>query len=175
MRKQHCDDRGMPDCQSGAVHSLVCGIIYSAVLVTSACVTPIVTRRIAAKPYAIRAAAVLQVSVFLKNKETGIGWRNIPGAYRLLQGSNVRCIWRTSEIRARASITWAVTGRATGFDSYLEEPPPKQRESKVRVTWMLSSTALDTPARAGKGDRRPQNPKTKKPARRRVFRGFQRF
>lgn len=29
---QHCDVRGMPDCQSGAVHSLVCGtIIYSAV------------------------------------------------------------------------------------------------------------------------------------------------
>ncbi len=29
---QQCDDWGMPDCQSGAVHSLVCGtIIYSAV------------------------------------------------------------------------------------------------------------------------------------------------
>ena len=27
MYKQHCDDRGMPDCQSGAVHSLVCGTI----------------------------------------------------------------------------------------------------------------------------------------------------
>ncbi len=32
MCKQQCDDRGMPDCQSGAVLSLVCGtIIYMAV------------------------------------------------------------------------------------------------------------------------------------------------
>lgn len=32
MCKQQCDDRGMPDCQSGAVHSVVCGtIIYMAV------------------------------------------------------------------------------------------------------------------------------------------------
>jgi len=32
MCKQQCDDRGVPDCQSGAVHSLVCGtIIYKAV------------------------------------------------------------------------------------------------------------------------------------------------
>lgn len=30
--QQLCDDRGIPDCQSGAVHSLVCGtIIYMAV------------------------------------------------------------------------------------------------------------------------------------------------
>lgn len=27
MCKQQCDDRGMPDCQSGAVHSVVCGTI----------------------------------------------------------------------------------------------------------------------------------------------------
>jgi hypothetical protein len=32
MCKQQCDDWGMPDCQSGAVNSLVCGtIIYKAV------------------------------------------------------------------------------------------------------------------------------------------------
>lgn len=32
MCKQQRDDRGMPDCQSGAVHSVVCGtIIYIAV------------------------------------------------------------------------------------------------------------------------------------------------
>jgi len=46
-------------------------------LVTSAFVTPIVTRRIAAKPCAIRAAAVLEVPVSFQEKETGTGWRKI--------------------------------------------------------------------------------------------------
>ncbi len=46
-------------------------------LVTSAFVTPIVTRGIAAKPCAIRAAAVVEVPVSFLKKETGTGWRNI--------------------------------------------------------------------------------------------------
>jgi hypothetical protein len=46
-------------------------------LVTSAFVTPIVTRGIAAKPCAIRAAAVLEVPVSFREKETGAGWRKI--------------------------------------------------------------------------------------------------
>ena len=46
-------------------------------LVTSAFVTPIVTRGIAAKPCAIRAAAVVEVPVSFQKKETGTGWRNI--------------------------------------------------------------------------------------------------
>jgi len=46
-------------------------------LVTSAFVTPIVTRGNAAKPYAIRAAAVVEVPVSFHEKETGAGWRKI--------------------------------------------------------------------------------------------------
>jgi len=46
-------------------------------LVTSAFVTPIVTRGIDAKPSAIRAAAVLEAPVSLQEKETGTGWRKI--------------------------------------------------------------------------------------------------
>lgn len=46
-------------------------------LVTSAFVTPIVTRGNAAKPYAIRAAAVIEVPVSFQKKETGTGWRKI--------------------------------------------------------------------------------------------------
>lgn len=45
-------------------------------LVTSAFVTPIVTRGIAAKPCAIRATAVLGAPVSFQKKETGAGWRN---------------------------------------------------------------------------------------------------
>lgn len=84
-------------------------------LVTSAFVTPIVTRGIAANPCAIRAAAVVEVPVSFQKKETGTGWRNQFGqADRLLQGSEVRSIWRTSAMCVRASITWVVTGRAAG-------------------------------------------------------------
>jgi hypothetical protein len=46
-------------------------------LVTSAFVTPIVTRGVAAKPCAIRAPAVVEVPVSFQKKETGTGWRNI--------------------------------------------------------------------------------------------------
>lgn len=46
-------------------------------LVTSAFVTPIVMRGIAAKPSAMRAAAVLEASVSFQEKETGAGCRNI--------------------------------------------------------------------------------------------------
>nr|WP_313134382.1 hypothetical protein [Pseudomonas juntendi] len=57
---------------------LVCGtIIYSAVAGDIAFVTPIVTRGNAAKPCAIRAAAVVEVPVSFQKKETGTGWRNI--------------------------------------------------------------------------------------------------
>jgi hypothetical protein len=57
---------------------LVCGtIIYSAVAGDSAFVTPIVTRGIAAKPSAMRAAAVVEVPVSFQKKETGTGWRKI--------------------------------------------------------------------------------------------------
>jgi len=46
-------------------------------LVTSAFVTPIVTRGNAAKPCAIGAAAVVEVPVSFQKKETGTGWRSI--------------------------------------------------------------------------------------------------
>lgn len=44
-------------------------------LVTSAFVTPIVTREVAAKPSAMRAAAVLEAPVSFLEKETGSAWR----------------------------------------------------------------------------------------------------
>jgi len=46
-------------------------------LVTSAFVTPIVMRRVAAKPRSIWAAAVLEAPVSFQEKETGAGWRKI--------------------------------------------------------------------------------------------------
>jgi hypothetical protein len=46
-------------------------------LVTSAFVTLIVTRGIAVKPCAIRAAAVLGAPVSFQEKETGAGWLKI--------------------------------------------------------------------------------------------------
>ena len=76
----------MPDCQSGAVHSVGCGtIIYSAVAGDMAFVTPIVTSGVAAKPNAMGAAAVLDAPVSFQEKETGAGWRTRNGqADRLL-------------------------------------------------------------------------------------------
>lgn len=46
-------------------------------LVTSAFVTPIVTRGVAAKPSAMRSAAVFEAPVSFQEKETGAGWRKI--------------------------------------------------------------------------------------------------
>jgi len=56
-------------------------------LVTSAFVTPIVTKGIAAKPYAMRAAAVVGAPVSFLEKETGerLG-QNVGRASSLLQG-----------------------------------------------------------------------------------------
>jgi len=57
----------------------------SLLLVTSAFVTPIVTSEVAAKPNAMRAAAVLDAPVSFQEKETGAGWRTRNGqADRLL-------------------------------------------------------------------------------------------
>lgn len=62
----------------------------SLLLVTSAFVTPIVTRGIAAKPCVIRAAAVVGAPVSFQKKETGAGWRIRNGqADRLLLGRRV--------------------------------------------------------------------------------------
>jgi hypothetical protein len=49
----------------------------SLLLVTSVFVTPIVTKGNAAKPCAIRAAAVLEAPVSFQEKETGAGCRKI--------------------------------------------------------------------------------------------------
>jgi len=68
----------MPDCQSGAVHSLVCGtIIYMAVAGDIGVCHADCHEEGAAKPYALRAAAVLDAPVSFQKKETGAGWRNI--------------------------------------------------------------------------------------------------
>lgn len=61
-------------------------------LVTSAFVTPIVTRGIAAKPYAIWAAAVLEVTVSFQKKETVTGWRKIrPSGWVAAGQRNRKC------------------------------------------------------------------------------------
>jgi hypothetical protein len=63
----------MPDCQSGAVHSVGCGTIIGIAVASehSVFVTPIVTRGKAAKARASRAAAVVGAPVSLGGKETG--------------------------------------------------------------------------------------------------------
>ena len=63
----------MPDCQSGAVHSLACGTIIGIAVASehSVFVTPIVTRGKAAKARVSRAAAVVGAPVSLGGKETG--------------------------------------------------------------------------------------------------------
>lgn len=61
-------------------------------LVTSAFVTPIVTRGNAAKPCAIRAAAVVEVPVSFHRKRRAQVGAIVGQADRLLQGSEVRCI-----------------------------------------------------------------------------------
>lgn len=80
-------------------------------------------------------------------------------ADRLLQGSEVRCIWRTSAICVRASITWVVTGRAAGCESPLGRTTGGSGVTfKVRVTWgaVIDSlcTAISTPV-----DKPGQGPK----------------
>lgn len=81
-------------------------------LVTSAFVTPIVTRGIAAKPCAIRAAAVVEVPVSFQEKRRAQVGAIFGQADRLLQGSEIRCVWRTRATCVRASITGEVTGQA---------------------------------------------------------------
>ena len=115
-------------------------------LVTSAFVTPIVTRGNAAKPCAIMAAAVVRVPVSFHRKRRAQVGAIVGQADRLLQASEVRSIWRTSAICVRASITWVVTGRAAGCESPLGR-------TTARAAWplrfgtpgVLSSTALARP------------------------------
>ena len=63
----------MPDCQSGAVHSVGCGIIIGIAVVSepSVFVMPIVTKGKAAKARASWAAAAVGAPVSLGGKETG--------------------------------------------------------------------------------------------------------
>ncbi|CAI8898107.1 hypothetical protein EMIT0P176_420036 [Pseudomonas sp. IT-P176] len=80
----------MPDCQSGAVHSLGCGTIIGIAVASehSVFVTPIVTRGKAAKARVSGAAAVVGAPVSLGGKETGNRLAQGNGqADRLLQGS----------------------------------------------------------------------------------------
>jgi len=68
----------------------------SLLLVTSAFVTPIVTRGIAAKPCAIRAAAVVEVPVSFHRKTRVQVGAKVGQADRLLQGSEIRPVWCAS-------------------------------------------------------------------------------
>ena len=71
----------------------------SLLLVTSAFVTSIVTRGIAAKPSAVRAAAMLEAPVSFHRKRRAQVGAVVGQADRLLQGSTVRCSWRTRAMR----------------------------------------------------------------------------
>ena len=63
----------MPDCQSGAVHSMGCGTVIGIAVAGgfSVFVTPIVTKRVAAMPCTTWLAAVVRAPVSLGGKETG--------------------------------------------------------------------------------------------------------
>ena len=67
----------MPDCQSGALHSMGCGTIIGIAVAGehSVFVTPIVTRGNAAMLCTRWAAAVVGAPVSFREKETGAGWR----------------------------------------------------------------------------------------------------
>lgn len=79
------------------VQSIPWSAATALLLVTSAFVTPIVTSEVAAKPGAMRAAAVLEAPVSFQEKETGAGWRKFRQVDRLLQGSEVGgVVWRTT-------------------------------------------------------------------------------
>ncbi len=128
-------------------------------LVTSAFVTPIVTRGNAAKPYAIRAAAALEAPVSFQRKRRAQVGAIVGQADRLLQGSTVRCSCRTRAIRlesihhregdranCRMRIALGENHRGSGVTL------------KVRVTWgavidsacTASSTPVDKPGQGSK-------------------------
>lgn len=128
-------------------------------LVTSAFVTPIVTRGIAAKPCAIRAAVVVEVPVSFQRKRRAQVGAGFGQADRLLQDSTVRCRWRTRAMRlesihhrggdrasCRMRIALGENHRGSGVTF------------KVRVTWgavidsacTASSTPVDKPGQGSK-------------------------
>ncbi len=135
----------MPDCQSGAVHSLGCGTIIGIAVASehSVFVTPIVTRGKAAKARVSRAAAVVGAPVsFLEKRRAQVGAR-FGQADTLLQGSEVLCSWRTRTISLesihhrggdRASCrTLIAFGRTTAGSGVT---------LKVGATWVLLTAAL---------------------------------
>ena len=78
MCKQQCDDWGMPDCQSGAVHSLVCGtIIYSAVAGDIDVCHADCHEGSCRKAKCDEGCSRLEAPVYTQEKETGTGWRKI--------------------------------------------------------------------------------------------------
>lgn len=103
---------GMPDCQSGAVHSLVCGtIVYSAVagdigVCHADCHDGDCRKALCDQG----CSSVRSARLFPEERDGHRLAQKFGQADRLLQGSEVRSIWRTSAICIRASITWVVTG-----------------------------------------------------------------
>lgn len=128
-------------------------------LVTSAFVTPIVTRGNAAKPCAIRAAAVVNVPVSFHRKRRAQVGAIVGQADRLLQGSTVRCSWRTRAMRLES-----IHHRGGDRASYRmrialgENHRGSGLTFKVRVTWgavidsacTASSTPVDKPGQGSK-------------------------
>lgn len=71
------DDRGMPDCQSGAVHSLVCGtIIYKAVAGDIGVCHADCHEGECRKALCDQGCSSGRSARLFPQKETGTGWRN---------------------------------------------------------------------------------------------------
>jgi len=78
MCKQHCDDRGVLDCQSGAVHSLVCGtIIYNAVAGDIGVCHADCHEGECRKALCDQGCSSGRSARLFSGKETGTGWRSI--------------------------------------------------------------------------------------------------
>ena len=136
----------MPDCQSGAVHSLGCGTIIGIAVASehSVFVTPIVTRGKAAKARASRAAAVLYAPVSLGGKETGNRLaqemaKRISCCRAARRGHQLpqRAFWKSGHPSHRCDRANRRTLIALGG-----EPPRCGVASKALATWVLSRTAL---------------------------------
>lgn len=108
----------------------------SLLLVTFAFVTPVVTRGNAAKPCTIRAAALVEVPVSFQRKRRAQVGAGFGQADRLLQGSEVRCVWHTRAICVRAFITGGDDRASCRMLIALGENHCRSGVTfKVRVTW----------------------------------------
>lgn len=142
---RQCDDRGMPDCQSGAVHSVICGtIIYKAVAGDIGVCHADCHEEDCRKAMCDQGcSSVRNARLFSGKKRRAQVGARFGQAIGLLQDSTVRCSWRTRAIRLksthhregdRASCRMLVAlGRTTAKSC---------GTLKVRASWGLPIAAL---------------------------------